>query len=169
MSDHQRETTFLRQLILYDDTAERHNLEARITQLQRNERCVRRALGLMVLLAALATAGLGYCTILGPDYPQNISRFMAQFVTKVFCALGLGSLICLVSFVGLGVAYRKELDQRREECRRLATKLLESHLGKPRSMPLPGVVTEQELTAGHSMAVVSASEMVTLPKELRSH
>jgi len=40
----------------------------------------------------------------------------------------------MVAFTGLGVVYRKELDQRREECRRLAAKLLESRLGKPRAL-----------------------------------
>jgi len=39
----------------------------------------------------------------------------------------------MLTFMGLGVVYRKELDQRREECRRLATKLMESRLGKPRA------------------------------------
>src|SRR5437879_8848596 len=45
MSEHQRETAFLRQCILYDDTGERHKLEESITQLQRNELCVRRVNG----------------------------------------------------------------------------------------------------------------------------
>jgi hypothetical protein len=145
MSDYKRETAFLRQCLLYDDTGERHKLEERITQLQRNERCVQRAVWLMAVLAALAMAGLGYCAFFCEDYPQNMSRFITQFTSKVVCALGLGSLICLLAFVGLGVGYRKELDQRREECRRLAAKLLESRLGKPRTMPLPGVVKEQEI------------------------
>src|SRR6185436_12656398 len=120
MSDHQRETAFLRQCILYDDTGERHKLEESITQLQRNERCVRRAVWLMTLLAALAMAGLCYSAVFLAAIPQNMSQFVSPLISKVLCALGLGSLICLVSFLGLGVAYRKELDQQREECRRLA-------------------------------------------------
>src|ERR1043165_6222204 len=131
MSEHQRDTAFLRQCILYDDTGQRHNLEKSITQLQRNERCVRRAVSLMALLLALAMVGLCYSAVVLADHPQNISGFMTQLVTKVLRALALGSLVCMVAFTGLGMIYRKELDQRREECRRLAAKLLETRLGKP--------------------------------------
>ena len=53
MSEHQRQTAFLRQCLLYDDTEERHRLEVRITQLQRDELSVRRAVWLMALLAVL--------------------------------------------------------------------------------------------------------------------
>jgi hypothetical protein len=88
----------------------------------------------MVVLTALSMVGLGYAAIFLVDHPQDMSQFVKQFVSKVCCALGLGSLICLVSFTGLGVVYRKELDQRREDCRRLAAKLLESRLGKPRAL-----------------------------------
>ncbi len=132
MTEHEKQTAFLRQCLLYDDTGQRDVLEETITQLQRNERCVRRASWLMVLLTALAIAGLCYSTVFLVDSPRNMPGFMTQFITKVFYALALGSLVCMVAFTGLGVVYRKELDQRREECRRLAAKLLESRLGKPR-------------------------------------
>jgi hypothetical protein len=85
----------------------------------------------MVVLTGLSMAGLCYSAIFLSAHPERTSQFAAQFASKVFCAVGLGSLICLVSFLGLGVAYRRELDQRREECRRLAMKVLESRLGKP--------------------------------------
>src|ERR1051326_7567834 len=134
MSEHEKQTEFLRQCLLYDDTVERHKLEENITQLQRSEMCVRRAVWVMALLVALAMAGLCYSTIFLTDRPLNMSQVVTQSISKVFCALGLGSLICLVSFVGLGVAYRKELDQRREECRQLAAKLLRSRLGQPRAL-----------------------------------
>ncbi len=134
MTEHQKETAFLRQCILYDDTGERHQLEASITQLERNERCVRRAVYLMTLLVALAMAGLCYSAVCLSGYPQDMTQLMAQFISKVFCALGLGSLICLLAFVGLGVVHRNKLDQRRQECRRLATRVMESRLGKPRGL-----------------------------------
>lgn len=133
MSAHEKDLVFLRQCILYDDSAERHKLEESITQLQRNERCVRRAVGLMAVLIALALAGVCYAAIFLAPSPQSITQFIAPFVVRIFCALGGGSLICVLAFGCLGLVYRKELDQRREECRRLATKLLESRLGKPRN------------------------------------
>jgi len=145
MSEQQRETAFLRQLIAYDDTAERHKLEEGITQAQRDERCVRRAVWLMVLLAALAAVGLGYAAVLLGDYPHNMSRFVTHFLVKGSCVLGLASLISLLGFVGVGAVYRKNLGQRREECRRLAATLLESRLGRPGTVPLPGIVKEPEI------------------------
>jgi hypothetical protein len=136
MSDYQRETAFLRQCLLYDDTAEHRKLEESIAQLQRNERCVRRAVGLMALLAVFAMVGLSYSVIFQADQFENISQLATPLITQVFCVLGLGALICLVWFVGLGLANRRELDQRREECRRWVAKFLEVRLGKP--VPSPG-------------------------------
>jgi formate hydrogenlyase subunit 3/multisubunit Na+/H+ antiporter MnhD subunit len=135
MSEHQRQTAFLRQCLVYEDSAERHQLEARITQLECDERSVRRAVWLMAFLAALAMAGLGYAAVFLADYPLNASQFATLLVIKILITLGGGSLICLVTFLGLGVTYRRELDGRREECRRLATRILESRLGQPFSPP----------------------------------
>ena len=116
-----RETAVLRQCLLY---AQRQKLEERVTQDQRDERCVRRAVFLMALLTALAVAGLCYSAVFLADFPQNKSHL----VIKVFGALGLASLISLLAFVGFWVFHRRELDQRHEECRRLSTRLLESRL-----------------------------------------
>jgi hypothetical protein len=119
MSEHAGETAFRSQGILYDDTAERQQLEERVAQAQRDENCVRRAMLLMAFLTALAVAGLCYTTVFLDDYPQSTSQFMTQYVSKVFCALGLGAFISMLSFVGFGVIKRRELDQRREEWRRM--------------------------------------------------
>jgi hypothetical protein len=131
MSEHQKDTAFLTQLISYDDTDERRMLADRIATLQRDERCVRRAIWLMMLFAALAIAGICYAAVF-LFHPMNITQFMMQVTIKVLCALALGSLICIVAFLGLGVSYRKELATRRDECRRLATKFLEARLGMQR-------------------------------------
>ena len=131
MSDHRKETEFLRHCIRYDDTDERHRLEDRIAQILRDELCVRRAVWLMVLLAALAMAGLGYAAVFMAEYPLNVSQLTARFFIKALCVLGAGSLFCLFGFLILGVMFRKELDQRREACRRLALKVLETRLGQP--------------------------------------
>jgi hypothetical protein len=166
MSEHQKQTDFLRQCLLYDDTGERHKLEERITQLQRDEICVRRAVWLMALFAALAMAGLCYAAVFVPGHPLNLSEYTGLLIIKLFCALGIGSLICLLAFLGLGVVYRKELDQRREECRQLATKLLESRLGKSHTRPLPGMVKDRENIATGSEIVMPALEIVMHPKAL---
>lgn len=142
MNDRQRQTEFLRQCLKYDDSSECRTLAERIRQLQHNERCVRRAVCLMMLPAALAVAALGYLAVFLEDFPQNMPGFIARFLTQVSCVVGLSSLICIPAFVGLEVVYRKELDRQREQCRRVATQLLESRLGKPRTTAGAPVVQE---------------------------
>ena len=148
MSEHEKQTAFLRQCLLYDDSGERHELEESITKLQRNQRCVRRAVWLMALLVALSTAGLCYSAVVPAHDPRSVSQLVTQFSSKVFCALGLGSMFCLVAFASLGVIHRNKLDQRREDCRRLAAKLLESRLGKPRALE----ATAPEISSEESKA-----------------
>jgi hypothetical protein len=102
-------------------------------QLQHNESCIGRGVWLMFLMGALAFAGLAYLAIFMEDFPHNIPGFMTRFITQVFCVMGLTSLICGPAFLGLGLIYRTELAQAREECRLRAAKLLESRLAKPRT------------------------------------
>ena len=127
MSEHEKHTEFLRQCIRYDEGARRHELVKGIARIQCDVRCVRRAVWLMAILTALAVVALGYGTVLVENFPYNAP----QFITNLICALGLGSLISLVAFLGLGMVYRRKLDQRREECRQLVARLLESRLGRP--------------------------------------
>lgn len=155
MSEHQRNTTFLRQVILYDDTAECHKLEERIAQDQRDERCVRRAICLVALLTALAVAGLSYAAIFLPDFPEKNSHF----IIKISAVLGLASLICLPAFLGYWGAYRRKSGRSREECRRLATRLLETRLGKPGATSLTAVAKERETARQDSGA---AGAMTTI-------
>ena len=132
MSEHQKHTEFLRHCLRYGDSAEHEALEKEIAQIQRDKCCVQRAMWLMAVLTALAVAGLGYPVILVENFPYNVP----QFILNLACALGLASLICLLVFAGLGMVYRRKLDQRREECRQLVTKLLASRLGRPVATPL---------------------------------
>jgi hypothetical protein len=122
MSDHQSETAFLRRCILYDESAGRLELEKTIIRIERDERRVGRAVLLTAMLTALAVAGLGYGAMLGDNFPYNTP----QFIITMICVLGTGSLISLMIFVVLGMIYRRNLDQRREECRQLVSRLLES-------------------------------------------
>ncbi len=132
MSEHQKHTEFLRQCILYDESARRQELHEGISRIQRDARCVRRAVWLMAVLIALVVAGLGYELILVDNFPYNLP----QFIINIICGLGLGSLISLLAFVGLGMVYRMKLDRQREECRQLVARLLESRLGRPVTTPL---------------------------------
>ena len=132
MSEHQKHTEFLRHCLRYGESTEHQALEKEINRIQRDRRCVQRAVWLMAILTAFAVASLGYPVILVENFPNNVP----QFTLNLVCALGVASLICLLAFVGLGMAYRRKLDQRREECRQLVTKLLASRLGQPAATPL---------------------------------
>jgi hypothetical protein len=144
-SEHERETAFLRRCVRYDLSATGRQLDERISQVQRDERCLRRASWLMALVAGLATAGLGYGAVFIDDFPTHMSAFTSQFAIKIFCTLGIGSLICLLAFTGIWLVYRRELNQRREECRGLVTKLLEAHLGEPQARRRNGDLKEEAI------------------------
>lgn len=113
-----------------------------MVELQSKERCVQRAVWLMVLVFALAAAGLCYWAVFVTDHPRNISEFVTPFISKGFCEVGLGAMICLVAFIGLGVIYRKQLERRQEECRQMATRFLESRLSPPGTPPSAPVAKE---------------------------
>lgn len=131
MGEHKKHTEFLKQCLRYDESGGRQKLEQEIVQLQRDEYCVQRAAWLMAVLTALALAGLAYPAILLANFPYSAPQ---SFVDLVY-VLGVGSLISLLAFVSLGMVYRKKLDQRREECRRMVTRLLESRLGNTTATP----------------------------------
>jgi len=145
MNHRQRQTEFLRQCLLYDASSQSDALAERIRQLERNERCVARGVWLMIQMGALAFAWLGYLAVFGEDFPANVPGSMTWYISQVFCVLGLASLICVSAFVALGWAYRKELDERCDECRRRTTKLLERHLGSPRITTQPQAVKERQV------------------------
>jgi hypothetical protein len=131
MRDHHQHTEFLKHCLRYDESARCRELAQDISRIQRDERCVQRAAWLMAVLTALAVAGLAYPALL----LENFRYGAPQLIVTLVGALGLGSLVSLVAFAGLGLSYRKRLDQRREECRQRVAKLLESRLGKP--LPTP--------------------------------
>jgi len=129
--DHHKHTEFLKHCLCYGESAGSQELRQEITRLQREERCVRRAAWMMAAFIALTVSLFCYATILLDNFPYRQPRF----VVNLICALGLGSLISLLAFLILDLVYRRKLDLRREECRRLVAGLLESRLGKPAAFP----------------------------------
>ncbi len=162
-TEHERETAFLRRCIRYERGAAGRQLDERISDVQRDERCLRRASWLMAMVAMVAAAGLGYGALLVDDFPERLSVFASLVVIKIFCALGTGSLICLLAFTGVGLLHRKELNRRREECRGLVTKLLESRLGEPGLQPRNEELKEQEAVVLQSKIAAASPETVKLP------
>jgi len=153
MGDHQKHTEFLRECIRYDESARRQELMEEIVRIQRDARCVRRAVWLMAILIALAAFGYGYGTALVNNFPYNIP----QFIINTFCVLVVSWLISILAFAVLGIAYRMKLDRRREECRQIVTRLLASRLGKTDTMRFRG----HHLDAGEGRtAVLPTKSMV---------
>jgi hypothetical protein len=129
-SEHKRETAFLRRCISYEESNEGRQLDQRIAQIQRDERSLRRATWVTILVTALLGFGFAYMVFLIEDLPNHISQFAAEFISKTVCALGIGSLVSLLAFGWLGIRNRRDLNLRREECRLLVLTLLECQLGK---------------------------------------
>jgi hypothetical protein len=119
------QTEFLRKCVLYDESAGRRKLEEEITHIERNARCVKRATWLMALLTALAVAGLYYPGF----FLENLFDSAPRFIAILVCSLGVGFLTSLLAFAGLGMVYRRKLDQRRLECCHLVARLSQSRLG----------------------------------------
>jgi hypothetical protein len=111
-----------------ETAADRQKLQERLGEVQRNARCVGRAVRVMAFLTAFAVAGLGYSTVLIPDWPQTLRQFFMYWPVKAHCALACASLSCAFAFVGLGLLYRRELSS-------LAQELTQS--GDARIVPLP--------------------------------
>jgi len=145
MGESERETAFLGQILSYDDTTEGGRLKARITQAQQEERCVRQALRLPVLLLLLAAVGVGYWEAFVDGNASNMTWSARQSIANGFYGAGLGSLASLLALLGLGAFYRKRTVERQEEGRRFAAKLLQTRLGKPTTPPLSGVVKGEQI------------------------
>ena len=128
MSESKSETAFLRQIILLEDSDEGRELDQRIAQVQREQGCVNRAAALMALLTALGMAALGYGVFLHDNFFYELT-----FVLKPICEFGLASLICLLAFLFLSFTRERKLKALRAQCRRLATRVMDSRLRKPQS------------------------------------
>lgn len=163
MSEHQKHTEFLRQCILYDESAKCQELVEGISRIQRDMRCVQRASWLMAIITALVVAALVYPAILVENFPYNVP----QFVVNLIFALGLASLLCFLVFMGLGMVYRLKLDQQREECRQMVTRLLDSRLGKPVATHLRDM-RDNQVVVGDGRSVRVANEVNGSPIKIES-
>jgi hypothetical protein len=133
MSDHQRQTAFLKKVICYDDTEQRRQLEDRMLMAERDERVVRAAIWIVALLLGLSISGYCYSAIFVPEFPSNTAHPMF----KICLALALCSVICLLTFLVAWFWYRAVLNKLREECRRFATAVLEERLEIQRTILFP--------------------------------
>jgi hypothetical protein len=163
MTERQKETAFLKRLIVCDDCVERRQLETRLLEAEREERVVRRAVVLVALITALSVAGLCYSVILLPDFPYNRS----QLPLRLFLVLGLGSCLCLVAYACVWARCRRLLNKLRDECRRLLTVVLEERFLGDRMIRFPRTVKQADLTVyQYETPAAAAAGAVHLRKAL---
>jgi hypothetical protein len=113
MSEREKQNRFLKELIQTDNSDECRQLQARIRKAERDERCIRSAVFLMLILALLSAAGLGYSAVLLPEFFQSST----PTVVKVFSALALACGLCLLGFSGFWWWYRGVCDRSYNELR----------------------------------------------------
>src|ERR1051325_1042932 len=126
MSERQKETKFLKTLIVCDDSEQSRCLQERIKRAEKDERCIRCAVYLVSLLALLCLSGLGYAAVFVPQF----GHFSSHIATRVFCIIGLGSAICLVIFLAYWSWYRAVSNRLFDECRRFLGPLMESRINQ---------------------------------------
>ena len=124
MSEHQKQSEFLKKLVLHDDSPANRLLCERLAGAERNERCLLLACRLVGLIALVALAGIGYSAVLLPEFFDNATHVVLRF----FSALGLGSALCFVFFLGLWFWYRGHTNRIHDECRRIISAMLEARL-----------------------------------------
>lgn len=132
MSEHQKQTAFLKKLVMHVDTPENRALCERLTQTEHSERCTQCACRLVGLIALLGLAGLGYAAVLLPQFFDNSTHF----IVRICSALGLGSTACFAAFLMLWYSYRRATNQLHAQCRIViakmwAEKFLEPATGAP--------------------------------------
>jgi hypothetical protein len=124
MSEHRKQSEFLKKLVMHDDSPANRSVCERLAAAERNERCLLLACRLVGLIAAVALAGIGYSAVLLPEFFDNATHVILRF----FSALGLGSALCFVVFLGLWFWYRSHTNRIHDECRRVIAAMLEARL-----------------------------------------
>ena len=111
-TERERQCDFLKSLLIHE-TDECKRLQRRLEQAAQNEGSIRRALLLMIIIAVVAVVGLGYSAVLMPEFFDNATPLLV----KLFCALGLGSVLCMIIFGYCWLHYRRRSNEVNEDCR----------------------------------------------------
>ncbi len=127
MSDRQKQTLFLKNLIRYASDDQRRSLQERFAKAERDEQCLRRAVFLVVLVAIVSVCGVGYAAV----FLREFFRDPWNPVTRIFCALGLCAGICFVAFAVFRAWQRGVTNALHDECRRHITAMVESSFEPP--------------------------------------
>jgi len=162
MSERQKQADFIKQLLSCDDCQEHRQLQERLVASEKDERCLRRACRLVIVVTMLALAALGYLTLLPV---QESNARIAQVMHNCFQVLALGSGMCLGVFVAL-VFWQRSVSQRLyDEGRRFITTQVQN-----RAHPVdtfPTLVIHESDTAMYQVRTptrtTGSAEVITLP------
>jgi uncharacterized ion transporter superfamily protein YfcC len=124
MSEHHQHTEFLKHCLRYDDSSERHQMMEKLVRLQHELRIFRRACWLMLLLFILSVAGFVWSS----PVLQHFSQAAQMTIVNLLAALGLGSVVSLLTFVLIEQRLRKKLARQREECHQFLKRILAARL-----------------------------------------
>jgi ABC-type multidrug transport system fused ATPase/permease subunit len=115
MSERQKQNEFLKELMRSQDSEDCRALQLRITEAERDERCICRAMRLAFFLAVASLAGLAYSSVFLTEFFQPATPRTVQVLT----ALLMASAICLVGLIGFWLWYRGVCDGLAQQARKL--------------------------------------------------
>jgi hypothetical protein len=116
MSDYNKETAFLRNILCHDKSFKSRHVGESITRVQRDQACMRKA-----AFTAAALAVLAYI-FSHAEFFQSEPRIRLWALTVA----GLAAAICSVAFLFVLLVYRVILDRLRDQCRDIVSKLVEN-------------------------------------------
>lgn len=164
MTERQKQAVFLKNLLCSAGSEEHRHLHERITNVEKDVRCMKGACKLAGLAVLAALAGLGYCAVLLPEFFDNT----VPLPVRVLRALALASGVSLVGFFAMTMRHCRLLHQLHDEARQLVASLVQLR-PTPILEPSATVVVHEGDTAVYqirteSHAPASNPDLVTLPK-----
>ena len=156
MSEYQKQAAFLKRLVMFDDTPENRVLCDRLSHAERSEKCLQCACRLVGLIALLGLAGLGYASVLLPQFFDNSTHF----IIRLCSAVGLGSTLCFTVFLALWYSYRRTANRIHSECRLAISKMLAAKLPSMAASSSPIVHDEPKVKVEVLHRTVDVSGLV---------
>jgi CheY-like chemotaxis protein len=118
---------FLRALIAYDRSERGHHLRECLAKAEREDRCLRRGVALMLILFLLSCTGLAYCAALTPDIFDTRTN-PTHAVLQGLCFMALAAGISQAAFLAYMLRHRVIVARLHLECRRLVLALVEARM-----------------------------------------
>jgi len=160
MSEREKQHQFLKELICAENSNQCRELQARILKAERDERCIRSALFLIIVMALLSGAGLGYSAVLVPEFFENST----PLVVKIFSILVLACVISLLGFGAFWLWYRGACNRIYNECRNWIMSLRKNRPAN--SILHPTVIVHKEGVNVYTIATPNSeheTQIITYP------